>query len=506
MQSRLGEPQCPARLDLGERGVKRKDIALLLLLTFAALLIHGYHPAAEDAEIYIPGIVKILHPSYYHFGQEFFEANSRLTLFPNLVAWSVRLTHLSLDWALFLWYLASLFLLLLACWKIAAKCFSSSAGRWAAVTMVAALLTLPVAGTALYIFDQYLNPRSFSAFAIVFAIDAVLERKYLRATLWIVLTSVIQPLMTVFGLAFIFLLLILNKRRAPSAASAGSVAAGFAGFSLKAPSAAYWQCLRDHRYYFLLRWRWYEWLGILAPLGLLWWFNRMARKGGQVVLARLTLAVFLFGSIFFALGLIVTIPRSLEILTPYQPMRSLQLVYLFFFLFAGGFLGERFLHYRPLRWLALFLPICAAMCFAQFQLFPGSRHVEWPGAAPKNPWIQAFVWIRGNTPQNAIFALDPDFMALPGENHEGFRAIAERSRLADAKKDWSVAVLYPWLPLADDCLAQTQAASGWKHFGVADFQRLERTYGVTWVVLQQPGVPGLNCPYQNGTVRVCRVN
>lgn len=487
--------------------MRRKDVALLLLLTIAALLIHGYHPKTEDAEIYIPGIVKILHPSYYPFGQEFFETHAHLTFFPNLIAWTVRLTHLSLDWALFLWYLASVFLFLLACWKIASKCFLSQAGRWAAVVMVAALLTLPVAGTALYIFDAYLNPRSFSAFGIVFAIDAVLERKYFATTFWLILTAIIQPLMVVFGVALVVLLLVLNKRRASLAlTSVSSAALLIPGFSLKSPSAAYWQALHSHGYYFLLRWQWYEWLGIVGPLALLWWFSRIARKREQPALARLTWALFLFEALFFAGALIVTIPRSLEIFALYQPMRSLQLVYLFLFLFAGGMLGESLLHNRPMRWLLLFIPICAAMSFAQFQLFPGDRHVEWPGAAPKNPWVQAFAWVRANTPENAIFALDPNYMALPRENYQGFRAIAERSRLADGIKDWSAVALYPELPLADDCLVQTQAANGWKSFGASDFSRLEKTYGVTWVVLQQPNPAVHNCPYRNSAVEVCRLN
>lgn len=487
--------------------MKRKDVALLLLLTFAALLIHGYHPKAEDAEIYVPGIVKILHPSYYPFGQEFFETHAHLTFFPNLMAWTVRLTHLSLDWALFLWYLASIFLFLLACWKIASKCFPSPAGRWAAVVMVTALFTLPVAGTALYIFDAYLNPRSFSAFGIVFAIDATLERKYFIATLWLILTALIQPLMVVFGMAFIVFLLMLNKTRDPLAsASVSSATLLIPGFSFKSPSAAYWQALHSHAYYFLLRWQWYEWLGIIAPLALLGWFNHIARKRDQPALARLTRALILFELLFFAGGLIVTIPRRLEIFALYQPMRSLQLVYLFLFLFAGGMLGECLLQNRPLRWLLLFVPICAALSLAQFQLFPGDRHVEWPGTAPRDPWVQAFVWIRGNTSTDAIFALDPNYMALPGEDHQGFRAIAERSRLADGIKDWSAVALYPELPLADDCLAQMHVANDWKRFRAGDFSPLEKIYGVTWVVLQQPNPAVPNCPYRNSAVEVCRLN
>ena len=49
------------------------------------------------------------------------------------------------------------------------------------VALVAALLTLPVAGTALYVMDQYLNPRNLAAFAGVFAVVRVLEKKFLRA-------------------------------------------------------------------------------------------------------------------------------------------------------------------------------------------------------------------------------------------------------------------------------------------------------------------------------------
>ncbi|MGC1107266.1 MAG: hypothetical protein WA876_12080 [Candidatus Acidiferrales bacterium] len=485
--------------------MRRKEFALLLLLTFGALFVHGYHPAAEDAEIYVPSIVKILHPSYYPFGQEFFEANARLTFFPHLIAGLVRLTRVPLDWVLFCGYIASVFLLLLACFRLASRCFSTPAGRWSAVTMVACLLTLPVAGTSLYIFDQYLNPRSISAFAVVFAIDAAVENRRWRTILWLLFTAVIHPFMTVFAVVFIVLWLIRNREPSRVSTMAATCILSIAGFALKPPSAIYWRCLQDHRYYFLLRWTWYEWLGILAPFAILWWCKKVAERRGHSILARLAWTVFLFELICFVAGLIVTIPHPLEILAPYQPMRSLQLVYLLMFVIIGGLLGEYVLKNHLLRWAVLFLPIAAGLCIGQIQLFPATRHVEWPGAAPINPWLEAFVWIRGNTPTDAIFALDPNYMALPEENYQGFRAIAERSRLADAKKDWSDAVLYPWLSLADDVFAQTEAAAGWKNFGPDDFAHLRKNYGVSWVVLQKSITSGLNCPYENAAVRVCRV-
>lgn len=484
--------------------VKRKEYAFLLALAFAAILIHGYHPYAEDAEIYVPGVVKILHPSFYPFGQEFFETHAHLTLFPNLVAATAKLTHLPLDWTLFLWHFASVFLFLLACFRIAEKCFSTLPGRWAAVLMIASLLTMPVAGTALYIFDQYLNPRSLSIFSVLFAIDAVIEKKWLRTAFWLIFTAVIHPLMTVFGVAFI--VLMLNMKHYQRAATQLGAAILFVSIlPFKSPSQIYWQCLDAHRYYFLLRWHWYEWLGIVAPIAILWWFARIARARKMQNFEFLSFSAAAFDLIFFLGALMVMIPRSLALLAVYQPLRSLQLVYIFMLLFAGGMLGEWFLKNRAVAWALLYTPMCAGMLYAQLQLFPGSRHVEWPGVAPENPWLQAFVWIRGNTPPDAIFALDPQFMRIPGEDYQGFRAAAERSRLADDTKDWSAAVLYPWLPFADDVFAQTQAARGWRSFQMADFLRLRQQYGVTWVVLQQHRGADLPCPYQNKFIRVCRI-
>lgn len=484
-----------------ECGMKRKDLLLLLLLTFGALLVHGYHPAAEDAEIYLPGVLKILHPSDYPFGQEFFEAHARMTLFPNLIAWSVRLSHLPLAWVLFLWHLASIFVFLLACWKLGGKCFPTASGRWGGVTMMAALLTLPVAGTALYLMDQFLNPRSFSAFAVLFAIDGALEKKFVRTATWLAFAAVIHPLMTVLGISYVLLLLMMQARPGYSVLSTCLLPIGL---SLRRPSAAYLRALWDLRYCFLTRWQWYEWLGAIAPLALLWWFNHIVRGKQRPILALMSLTTVVFGLCYLFLGLAVSIPSRLMVFVPYQPMRSLFLVYVFFFLFLGGFLGEWLLKNRPLRWLLLFVPLCVGMSYAQLQLFPATRRIEWPGIAQKNSWLQAFLWIHKNTPTNAIFALDPNYMALVGEDHQGFRAVAERSRLSDAYTDWSAAVMFPGLPLADDCLAQVNAAKGWKHFGPTDFERLKRAYGVTWVVLEQPGVAGLTCPYQSRAVLVCR--
>ena len=95
-------------------------------------------------------------------------------------------------------------------------------------------------------------------------------------------------------------------------------------------------------------------------------------------------------------------------------------------------------------------------------------------------------------------------MAIPGEDENGFRVIAERSMLADATKDSGAVSMFP--DMANDWLQQVQVQAGWKHFQEADFRRLQSEYGVTWVVLQKPADVSFNCPYQNQAVVVCRLN
>jgi hypothetical protein len=171
---------------------------------------------------------------------------------------------------------------------------------------------------------------------------------------------------------------------------------------------------------------------------------------------------------------------------------------------GGGLLGQYALQRQVWRWLALFVPLSLGMYFAQRQVFPASQHIEWPWAQPRNQWAQAFEWIRGNTPVDALFALDPRHMELPGEDENGFRARAERSMLADLVKDKGAASMFP--PLSVQWAEQIADQKNFEQFGKEDFERLRRKYGVSWVVVEQPGPAGLECPYENSTVRACRVD
>jgi hypothetical protein len=439
--------------------LKLKDFLFLSLLTLGALLVHGYHPWAEDAEIYLPGVERILRPELFPFNAQFFESHAHLTFFPNFIAGSVRLSHLPLGVVLFFWQVTSIFLFLLACWQLAGKCFADPKAQWAGVATVAALLTLPVAGTALYIMDQYINPRNLAAFAAIFAIARVIDKKYFQAGIFLVFAAAMHPLMSAFALSYCAVLLCIKEfdRRFASLA----LLLPF-GISFGTPSPAYHQVALSHSFHYFLRWHWYELLGAVAPLPLLWWFNRVARSRRLHNLDLLCRALIVYEIVYLPAGLVLSATARFESLARFQPMRSLHLLYVLFVLFAGGLLGEYVLKNRVWRWAALFVPLCAGMFLAQRALFPASAHIEWPGA------------------------------------------LAQRSMLADAVKDSGAVTMFP--PMAEEWLRQVQAQSGWKTFQSQDFRRLQAEYGVNWIVLQRPGAAGLDCPYQNPAVLVCRLD
>ena len=74
-----------------KRPQERFDPVPLLVtasLTVFAILIHGYHPYAEDGGIYLPGILKLVHPELYPTWTGFVTAQTRFSLFAPAISWS----------------------------------------------------------------------------------------------------------------------------------------------------------------------------------------------------------------------------------------------------------------------------------------------------------------------------------------------------------------------------------------------------------------------------------
>ena len=485
--------------------------AILPVALFSALgfLTMGYHPGAEDDAVYLAAIKAQLNPALYPHDSAFFKLQMQASLFDSAMAAFVRLTHIPLAWAELLGQLLALFLVFWASWRILCTLFDEKPARWAGLALLSAMLTLPISGTALYIADQYLHPRNLVTALTLLACVCVLERRWLAATILLTAGILLHPMMGAFGLSFCLCLALthspailarLNRlTRNPQTA----LAAIPIGWILHPPPPGWVDAMRPRHCFWLYQWTWYEWLGALAPLILFYGLLRWARARGRTPLARFTLAVLLFALFHQAVAMILCGPSALVVLATTEPMRYLQLVYIFLALIGGALLGRGLLKAHAVRWIIFLLVLNAPMFLVQRHLFAATPHIEVPGAPTNNPWLEAFAWIRLNTPPDAYFAASPDYLAAPREDVHSFRALAERSILADNLKDRSVLSKAP--ALIPDWQRQLNAQSGWDHFQLADFEQLKHNFGVEWLLLNRTPPPGLRCPWSNQNLFVCRI-
>lgn len=475
------------------------------LLTPLVLLVHGYHPFASDAGIYVAGIRHILDPSLYPLNAAFPAAFTQLSLFPWILAALVRLSHLPLDWILFAAHLLSILLFLAACRQLAVRVFEAESARWCAVLLAAACFTLPVAGTALFVMDPYVTARSFSTPLSLMAIAACVDGAWLRVIFLLMLATVIHPLMGGFAVAFVILHALIAGHRTRLAVvfccAAIVICAALFLLAWRSPILpAYREAvsLPQRSFLFLARWHWYEVAGLIAPLAL---FAMALRRAG-VRRGALCLTCLLFGTTSIAIAVLFVPLAGPYALVPLQVLRAFHLIYVVGVVLAGGALARFASRSRAVA-VALVVLLFAGMFCAERISWPGSARVEWPGSRPANPYQQAFLWIRDHTPRDAVFAFDPQLVYQSGEDEQGFRAIAERDHLVD-DKDAGVVAVQP--SLADRWALQRNAQAGLD--GMSDADRIRRLapLGANWLLLPPHAATEFSCPWSNEVVRVCRMS
>jgi hypothetical protein len=172
-------------------------ISSIALLTPGVLLVHGYHPLADDGAVYATGIKKLANPGLYPSDAVFALSPTHLSVFAHLLAPLLR--WMPLPDLLLVCQLASVFLFLLGSWRVANQLFSADRARWAAVLLAGCCFTLPIAGTSLSIMDPYVTARSFSMPLSLFALAAVLEESWAWSILWLALAALLHPLMAVYS-------------------------------------------------------------------------------------------------------------------------------------------------------------------------------------------------------------------------------------------------------------------------------------------------------------------
>lgn len=498
---------------------------VVTLLTLLVPAIHGYHPYAEDGGLYMAGIKRLLDPSLYSYATAFVTEHLRFSLFAPMVAAFVHRSHLSLAAVLLLLHLASIWLVLFAAYLLAARCYGSQEARLGAVALLAVWMTLPIAGTSLMLMDPYVTARSLSTPCVLFALLGMLDfassPERARSNRWrglmlccvsLLGAAAMHPLMAAYGFGCVLVLacILSPVRRVRVWGTATLCLAALvtaAAIQMLSPpeDKLYLQVAITRYYWFLGSWHWYEQFGLVAPLlilGIVAFRDRHDGSAAKIALARMAI---LCGVVAIAVATLFARQHlATHIVARLQPLRIFQIVYIIMILAVGSALAEWVLQRRLLRWITIFALLAGVMLSAERQIFPDSAHLELPWtSSPRNPWEQAFVWIRQNTPKTAVFALDAHYITSPGEDAQCFRAIAERSVLPDYSKDGGEASVTPELTSAWERGEIAQAGINLE----SDQQRIAKLkpLGVTWVVLNREAETGFNCAYSNDAVKVCRL-
>lgn len=497
--------------------------ALTTFLTIIAVLVHGYHPYAEDAGVYLPGVLKLLHPDLYPSWTGFATAQSRFSLFAPAIAALVRVSGVSVAVCMFGIYVLSIWMTIYAAWKLITRCTRNIEAHLAAVSILALCLTTPIAGTSLMLMDPYVTARTISTpcsvFALVGAMDLIssfnrVGRFPLRSIALcggsLLIAVLMHPLMAAYAAGCVLLLVCssIDDLRFRMIAFAGvallSVTTG-AVINLVAPTqpAGYADIAMTRSYWFLSTWHWYEIAGLILPLPLLLgiaplhaifneharWLAQMAVSAGVIGLTVSLLFAHQWCRCYFVAML--------------QPLRIFQMVYIVLILLLGSVLASSLLKNSVTRWAVTLGVLAALMFFVQIRTFPHSSHLEFPWAHPMNDWERGFVWIRDNTQKNSAVAIDADYINSPGEDAQNARAITERSLPPDEAKDGGLAAIEP--DLSSEWIAgeqmQTDLAT------ISDTERLARLrqVRVEWLVLPVHSATELPCPYQNNLMKVCQI-
>jgi len=497
----------------------------LAALALAVLLVHGYHPLAEDGGLYVAGVLWKLSPSLFPHDTPFVIEHLRFSIFAPFVAGLVHFTSLTLPWTLFILYLGSIALTLFAARQVLRRVIASEPAQLAGVALLAAWWTLPVAATSLMLMDPYVTARSFSfplsLLAIAFALDDWRSRpRALACALCLAVAFVFHPLMAAYAFVLVILLRLFRQSRPALrlALFTSLVLAAALLIQLRAPaeSPALHAAEITRYYWFLSQWHWYELLGLVAPLCVLALLQRRRRIAFLPAVTTLCRAVVVLGLMATLIALLFARENlATHLIARLQPLRAFTLLYALMAMLLGVALQQICFTTRPqafqlramLRAAPVFvLVVCAGIMFqAQRAAFPASAHLELPfNTHPNaNPWTQAFQWARDNTPCNALFAIDADYITTPGEDAQTFRATAERSVLPDHSKDGGEAAITP--ALADTWLLGATTQAGLSSLDDSARDAPLRALGVTWMVLHASAHTLHPCPYGNSVVKVCRL-
>ena len=325
---------------------------LYAILTVLTLLVHGYHPFADDGGLYAAGIEKLLDRNLFPHDTAFVTEHLRFSIFAPLMAGVVRHSFLSLESVLLLVYLLSTAFTFAGADYLLRGLEVKPRSRLGALLLLCAWWTLPIAGTSLYLEDPYLTARTVAFAFSVWALALSLPKRggpgqrrgaaqyFLPVFCWLAAFA-LHPLMT--GYAFALLVCVFAVRsavpgRASLACTGGALLlAGVVQGHGAAEAPEVFAASLSRYYWFLSRWEWFELLGLAGPLVVLLCLLRSRMPGLSAAGRDLVRACLLLGGIALLVSIAYAhVSFASHAVARLQPLRAFLMIYAVMILLLGS--------------------------------------------------------------------------------------------------------------------------------------------------------------------------
>jgi hypothetical protein len=423
---------------------RRSTISVLQFCAFGVVFVllatangAGYRYGVSDQAFYIPVVTRALEPAAFPRDAALIDAQGRLMLADELLALIVRTSGLSLEVLFFAAYLLSLALMWSGLAAIGTRVYTST---WGTLALGAAFtLRHRISRTSANSFEPYFHPRMLAFAICLFAVAALLRRRFGVAIVLVGISAVVHVTTALwFSLLIGVAMAVLDvrfRRLAFVGAGVGVLLAGwlFTAGPLRTHMDDVWlQAVASKDSLFATDWPVWAWVANLALLGLLWWAHTRRRARGDATSEDTGLV---WGATALVAFFLITLPMvhaHVAFLVQLQISRVFWLVDAVATIYLLSLVRSE----RAMRLTAAVLIAVAIARGGYVMLVERSDRGLFALHLPESPWMDAMRWL-------AAAPLDTHVLADPGHSWKygtSVRVAARRDVVLEEVKDSAIAI------------------------------------------------------------------
>jgi hypothetical protein len=501
-------------LTLLETGPRARRIWWLIMagavgfIVLATMNSSGYRYGASDQAFYIPAIRQHLDPTLFPRDLAVLAAHGRFTPYDEIMAALMRLTGVSLPVLSFAAYVLSLGLLYASLIALGGQLYTSA---WTTAVLVG-LYTLRhrIAKTGANTLEGYFHPRIL-AFALgVFALQAVMQRRAMRAWVLVAMGAVLHPTTALFFAVWVGVAFAVNEprqRRALLVVTAAAAAVGVAllvrGTVSLMPMDREWiAALGDKDYIFPTDWGLDAWLfNLIYPTVMLggFWLRRregVVRPGETGLVAGCLALVALFLASWPLLMLRSALAVQLQLSRVFWMADLLAFVYCAWLAVEAWATPAVSMRRAQLVMAAVVLLAAGRGWYVLRHDHPGRPLVEID--LPADDWTDVGRWLRDHTPHDAALLADPGHAWRFGTS---LRVSAERDVFIEDVKDIAIGMYDRGIATRN--MERRSALGDYVSLSPAQFQELAARYDLQYLVTDR--VEPFDEVYRNARFHVYRL-